>query len=53
MTESTAPTEPSAEALEVYEDTKLRSGEDSAIREANAALLPTTLERIFQTEAIA
>ena len=53
MTESTAPTEPSAVALEVYEDTKPRSWEDSAIREANAALLPTTLESIFQTEAIA
>ena len=53
MTESTAPTEPSAEALEGYEDTKPRSWEDSAIREANAALLPTTLESILQTEAVA
>ena len=53
MTESIAPAEPSAETLEGYEDSKPGGWEDSAIREANAALLPTTLERIYQTGAIA
>ena len=53
MTEINAPTEPSVEALDGYEDIKPGGWEDSAIREANAALLPTTLERIYQTGAIA
>ena len=53
MTEINAPTEPSVEALEGYEGNKPGGWKDSAIREANAALLPTSLERIYQTGAIA
>ncbi len=53
MTESTASTEPSAEALENYDDTKRGDWEDFAIRKAKVAMLPTTLKRVYQTGAIA
>jgi type I restriction enzyme R subunit len=42
-------TEPAAAHL--LEPFNLVSGKHAAIRQANAALLPATLERIFQTEA--
>lgn len=37
--------------LEVYRRTQALKARHAAIREANAALLPATLERVFGTDA--